>query len=62
MESNGEVREMCLLARAFVELENLKLRLRMRPAPKPIDVSHLHGPKRKVKQATDSFTEDNGAA
>lgn len=29
----------CLLARAFGELELLKLRLRMKPAPKPIDVS-----------------------
>lgn len=27
------------LARAYKELEELKLRLRMKPAPKPIDVS-----------------------
>lgn len=32
-------RERCLLARAFKELEELKLRLKMKPAPKPIDVS-----------------------
>jgi hypothetical protein len=28
------------VARAFVELEELKLRLKMKPAPKPIDVSN----------------------
>ena len=49
-------RERCLLARAFVELETLKLRLRMKPAPKPVDVSHLHGVKRATKQASE-FTE-----
>lgn len=29
------------LARAYKELEELKLRLRMKPAPKPIDVSKV---------------------
>ena len=32
-------RTLAMLARAFKEIEELKLRLRMKPAPKPIDVS-----------------------
>lgn len=36
-DTDAKVR--CLCARAFKELEELKLRLRMKPAPKPIDVS-----------------------
>lgn len=30
------------IAKAYVELEHLKLRLRMKPAPKPVDVSKAH--------------------
>lgn len=52
-----KARERCLLARAFVELETLKLRLRMKPAPKPVDVSHLQKPKRRKGSETGEFTE-----
>lgn len=31
-------KELCLLARAFKEMEELKLRLRMKGPPKPVDV------------------------
>jgi hypothetical protein len=34
-------KDRCMLARAYVELEMLKLRLRMKPAPKAIDVTKL---------------------
>lgn len=34
-----EPRLRCLIARAYKELEELKLRLRMKPAPKPIDTT-----------------------
>ena len=37
------------LARAFKELEELKLRLRMKPAPKAIDVSRDGSTKSKSK-------------
>ena len=37
------------VARAFADLEELKLRLRMKPAPKPIDVSVK--PKRNVARS-----------
>lgn len=51
-------RELCLLARAFKELEELKLRLRMKPAPKPIDVSADQKPKRsRARDAAKPFTE-----
>jgi hypothetical protein len=43
------------IARAFVELEMLKLRLRMKPAPKPIDVTSLQT--KKVKPHTAELLE-----
>lgn len=41
-------KDLALLAKTFVELEQLKLRMRMKPAPKPVDVQHLV--KNKAKQ------------
>lgn len=46
----------CLLARAYKELEELKLRLKMKPAPKPVDVSKLQKPNRR-SQPSQSFEE-----
>ncbi len=51
-------RERCLLARAFKELEELKLRLRMKPAPKPIDVT----PKQPRQSTSATFSETPGVA
>ena len=51
-------RERCLLARAFKELEELKLRLRMKPAPKPIDVTV----KPRKQQASSGFSESPAQA
>lgn len=44
VEKDVPRKELSGLARAFVELEMLKLRLRMKPAPKPIDVSEKARP------------------
>ena len=42
-------------ARAFVELEMLKLRIRMKPAPKPIDTTKIAAKPTRQKQS--NFTE-----
>jgi len=55
-------RERCLLARAFKELEELKLRLRMKPAPKPVDVSLEAGRKRRLRATEPLFAEQDSAA
>lgn len=46
----------CLLARAFKELEELKLRLRMKPAPRPIDTTKTP-PKTKRAKGESAFSE-----
>lgn len=43
------------IARAFVDLETLKLRMRMKPAPKAVDVSTFLKP--KAKPAGPGFAE-----
>lgn len=50
------LRDRCLLARAFKELEELKLRLRMKPAPRPIDTTKLRSHTRRTSAPT--FTEN----
>jgi hypothetical protein len=47
----------CLLSRAFVELETLKLRLRMKPAPKAIDTTKLIPKGQRRKLAGSTMTE-----
>lgn len=41
LEAETKARELCLLARAFCELEETKRKLRMKPLPKPVDVTTL---------------------
>lgn len=54
-ETKGVVRAQ--IARAWVDLQEMRLRLAMKPAPKPIDVSTL---KRK-RQKPASLSEDTPA-
>lgn len=56
-QGDCEPKVRCLLARAFKELEELKLRLRMKPAPKPVDVAALDLAKRKRSAPAKGFTE-----
>jgi hypothetical protein len=48
---------LCGLARAFVELEMLKLRIKMKPAPKPIDTTKLPSKQKRVAVAIPSEGE-----
>jgi hypothetical protein len=43
------------VARAFSDLEELKLRLRMKPAPKPVDVAALQAAKAKRQKPATAF-------
>lgn len=54
-------KERCLLARAFKELEELKLRLRMKPAPKPVDVTKIIKPRGSARGDRFTETEQEGA-
>ena len=50
-EEECDPKTRCLLARAFKELEELKLRLRMKPAPKPIDTTKLPTKQKRAHSA-----------
>jgi len=53
-------KERCMLARAFKELEELKLRLRMKGPPKPVDPAELDRAKAKRNAPAQGFTEAPG--
>jgi hypothetical protein len=51
MNEECDPKTRCLLARAYKELEELKLRLKMKPAPKPIDTTKIPQKQKRSQSA-----------
>ncbi len=57
MKDDCDPKTRCLLARAYKELEELKLRIKMKPAPKPIDTTKIPAKTPRNAPTTVQFQE-----